>query len=211
MANYPDWVMKHKKKGTYVNKVGETYYLYAAHSEREKGTGKVRRVSDGYLGRITEKDGFIPAKEKVSQGPLSYEIGLSYAIIHATADIQKGLRRSYRKYGDIIFSCAILSFIHGEYSEELFKQSYLHILHPEPPYPASFSKPQIVGIERGLRMLEESLPRMLGDDLPRISAHFPNIRLLEINRKYYLSPLSETASLLSEKHGIDWRNPLWQR
>ena len=62
-ADYPDWVMKYKKKGTYINKVGDKYYLYAAHSERVKGTDKVRRVSDGYLGRITEKDGLIPSHD----------------------------------------------------------------------------------------------------------------------------------------------------
>ena len=38
-ADYPDWVMKYKEKGTYINKVGDKYYLYAAHSERVKGTG----------------------------------------------------------------------------------------------------------------------------------------------------------------------------
>ena len=51
MADYPDWVLKHKKPGTYINVVKGKYYLYAAHSERIKGTDKVRRVSDGYLGR----------------------------------------------------------------------------------------------------------------------------------------------------------------
>ena len=58
-ADYPDWVMKYKKKGTYINRVGDKFYLYAAHSERIKGTDKVRRVSDGYIGRITEKEGLI--------------------------------------------------------------------------------------------------------------------------------------------------------
>lgn len=77
---YPDWVLKHKKKGTYINKVGNNYYLYAAHSEHIPGTAnKARRVCDGYLGRITEKDGFIPKKKKES--PLSLEYGLSCAIV----------------------------------------------------------------------------------------------------------------------------------
>ena len=44
MADYPDWVMKHKEKGTYVNFVNGKYYLYKAHSERVPGTKKVRRV-----------------------------------------------------------------------------------------------------------------------------------------------------------------------
>ena len=72
-AEYPEWVMKHKKKGTYINRVGDKYYLYAAHSERIKGTGKVRRVSDGYLGRITEQDGLIPARNsEVPEGTPSF-------------------------------------------------------------------------------------------------------------------------------------------
>ena len=54
MADYPEWVLKHKKKGTYVNFQNGKYYLYAAHSERVPGTNKVKRVSDGYLGRISE-------------------------------------------------------------------------------------------------------------------------------------------------------------
>lgn len=64
VADYPNWVLIHKKKGTYVNKVGDKYYLYAAHSERVKDSGKIRWNCDGYLGRITVKDGLIPAKNK---------------------------------------------------------------------------------------------------------------------------------------------------
>ena len=36
MADYPDWVLAHKKKGTYVNRVGDRYYLYAAHRSEER-------------------------------------------------------------------------------------------------------------------------------------------------------------------------------
>jgi len=56
---YPEWVLKHKTKGTYINCINGRYYLYGAHSERIPGTKKVKRIFDGYLGRITEEDGFI--------------------------------------------------------------------------------------------------------------------------------------------------------
>ena len=36
MADYPDWVLKLKVKGTYVNCVKGKYYLYAAHSEESR-------------------------------------------------------------------------------------------------------------------------------------------------------------------------------
>ena len=40
-GNYPDWVLKYKEKGTFVNKTTSkdgtvSYYLYRGHSEREK-------------------------------------------------------------------------------------------------------------------------------------------------------------------------------
>ena len=79
---YPDWVLKHKIKGTYINRVDDKYYLYATHSERILGTKKVKRVSDGYLGRITEKDGLIPSKDKVSSDILVYEYGRSWGVRH---------------------------------------------------------------------------------------------------------------------------------
>lgn len=49
MADYPYRVLKHKVKGTYVNCVKGKYYLYAAHSERIKGTDKVKRICMGTL------------------------------------------------------------------------------------------------------------------------------------------------------------------
>lgn len=63
---YPPWVMKYKKKGMYVNKVNETTYrLYRGHSERVKGTNKVKRIVDEYIGTITESEGLKISQPKV--------------------------------------------------------------------------------------------------------------------------------------------------
>ena len=210
-GNYPDWVLAHKKKGTYVNKVGDKYYLYAAHSERIKGTNKVKRVCDGYLGRITEKDGFIPAKSKLKHDPEVFEIGLSYTIVSLSEPIHLGLCHSFPKYGDAVYVCSILSYIYDEYSLELFRHSYLSILFPNLTFPGHYTKAQLTGIERGRRMLEDQLGKVFGNDISRIRPLFSDIRLLWINNKYYLPKLSEAAVLLSEKYSIDWRNPLWQK
>lgn len=32
-SNYPDWVMKYKSKGVYVNKVGDKYWYYVKISD----------------------------------------------------------------------------------------------------------------------------------------------------------------------------------
>lgn len=210
-ANYPDWVMAHKKKGTYINKVGDRYYLYAAHSERIKGTDKVRRVSDGYIGRITKEEGLILADKKLKKEPLVFEVGLSYTILSSSSLILQGLRRSFPKYGDVVFSCSVMSYIYGEYSRELFEHSYLHIAFPDISFPDSFTKAQLTGIERGVRMLEEHLARLFGDDIARIRSLFPDVRLLKVNDRYYLSKIPETVALLSDKYDIGWRNSLWQK
>ncbi len=210
-ANYPDWVMAHKKKGTYINKVGDKYYLYAAHSEYVKDTGRVKRVCDGYLGRITKEEGFIPANRKLKNDPEVFEIGLSLTILSSSPLIHQGLRRSFPKYGDVIYSCAVLSYIYGEYSEELFKHSYLFLAFPDLSFPERFTKAQVTGIECGTRMLEECMAKRFGEELTRIRSLFPDVRLLKINDSYYLSGISEPAALLSKKYKIEWRNPLWQK
>jgi len=100
MANYPDWVLAHKKKGTYINKVGDRYYLYAAHSERVPGTKKVRRVCDGYLGRITQDQGLIPPRDRPGTVFCSVEYGLSSLILSLCGNIHSGFRRTFVVNGE---------------------------------------------------------------------------------------------------------------
>ena len=199
-AIYPDWVLAHKEKGTYINK---------AHSERIKGTNKVRRVCDGYLGRITEKDGLIPAGTHSKVSVTVFEVGLSFAILSTSGILLSGIKKSFPRHGEIIFACAVLLVIYGCYSEELYEGSYLK-LHFNSPYPSSFTKSQIVGIERGERMLNEKLPKVFGEDYETIRLRFPDIRLIKIKNKYILSPLSGTVQSLSEKYNVKWEDPIWQ-
>ena len=49
---YPEWVQKHKTKGTSVRRVGNNYYLYKHSSKRVPGK-KNPVPSDTYIGRIT--------------------------------------------------------------------------------------------------------------------------------------------------------------
>lgn len=177
MADYPDWVMKYKKKGTYINKVGDKYYLYAAHSERIKGTNKIRRVSDGYLGRITEKDGLIPPRDKVLPPVLIYEFGLSFAILSCTSHILSGLHKTFPKYGDLVYVCSVLSYIYGMYEKELFEHSYLHFHFDSVLFPKKFTPSQLSGIERGCHMITDTLSKCWGKDLPLMKASLSNICL----------------------------------
>lgn len=89
--------------------------------------------------------------------------------------------------------------------------SYLHIRFPDIEYPDAFSRSQLIGIECGVRMLEDSMSKQLGNDMGEVRAYFSDIWLLKINGEYYLTPLTVKASELSDKHGINWRNELWHK
>jgi len=211
LADYPSWVNKYKEKGTYINRVGNKYYLYAAHSERIKGTNKVRRISDGYLGRITEKDGLIPPKDKITTPIKSYEFGLSFAIISCTSNVHTGLRRTFAKYGDLIYSCSILTFIYGFHDRELFENSYVNLHFNTVVYPEIFTAPQVAGIERGWRMVSDTTSRYFGEDLPLMKAYLSNVHILDINKKLYISEVSANIQAFLEKHMIDWSGAPWQK
>ena len=50
--NYPDYVKEYRPKGTVVKKVGETYYVYYATSQRKPGKNYPVQVIKGLAGRI---------------------------------------------------------------------------------------------------------------------------------------------------------------
>ena len=58
---HPDWVLKHKRKGTQINCVNGHYYLYEVSSVWNKKKGRAQKITKAYLGSITE-DGLIPPK-----------------------------------------------------------------------------------------------------------------------------------------------------
>lgn len=211
LADYPDWVLAHKTKGTYVNKVGDKYYLYAAHSERVPGTKKVKRICDGYLGRITPEQGLIPPKDKVSKPILSYEYGFSSLVLLVCHNIHKGLRRSFVVHGDFIMTASILVYLYGFYSEELFRHSWLCLRFPELSFPEPLTRQQEQGISRGTLMITDTMDRKFGDSLASVRASFSLVTLLLVNNKLYCSQLPGSVNTFTAQYSFDWSPDLWQR
>ena len=81
---YPEWVQKHRTKGTSVRKVGNNYYLYKHSSKRIPGK-KNPVPSDTYIGRITP-EGIVKSNvKKVSADDneiIVKEYGFSLALQH---------------------------------------------------------------------------------------------------------------------------------
>ena len=204
MSNYPDWVLKYKEKGTFINFSNGKYYLYAVHSERVAGTEKVRRVYDEYLGRITENDGLIPPKDKVSGEVFVFEYGLSATIISLCKDIYSGFRRSFKNRADFVMVSSILSVIYGGYNEEIFKLSYLSIKFPDVDFNKNPTSNQLTAIERGIRMINNTLSEKFKYDKHDVMLHFQNVYKVKINNKFYISNNSNIAENLMKKYNIKW-------
>jgi hypothetical protein len=202
MADYPEWVMKHKKKGTYVNRVGDKYYLYAAHSERVKGTKKVLRISDGYLGRITEKDGFIPAKRKLSSEVLVYEYGLSWVITSLCKRVHSGLRREFKGNADYVMAAGVLLFMYGEVRQEFYETSYLSLFFSGLDMGKEPTDRQRTGVERTQRMVADTLKKHFEGDCTEALALLPLVRMVCMAGDSRVAAMAPAVVAFCEKHGI---------
>ena len=80
MSRYPDWVNKHKVKGTAVKKVGNSYYLYQVTSKRVPGK-KYPQPIQKFIGTITHEGVIKSSVRKISTEKVKvYEYGLSYTL-----------------------------------------------------------------------------------------------------------------------------------
>lgn len=187
MADYPDWVLKHKKKGTYINYTNGRYYLYAAHSERVPGTKKVKRISDGYIGRITESEGLIPARDKIS-GPVEvFDFGLPVTILSLCANIHNGFRRSFKNNADYIMVASILLVLYGSYDVDCLKRTWLCLHFPDVNMNKRPTETQETAIIRGANMINDTLTTTFGDNLSRARFELEHIFKVRVNGKLYLS------------------------
>lgn len=202
MANYPDWVMAHKKKGTYINFINGKYYLYAAHSERVPGTKKVRRVSDGYIGRITQEDGLIPARDKVTGEVCVYEYGLCMTILDTCNTVATSFRREFRGAADFVLVSSILWETSGKCDNETFKGSYLSVKYPAVNIDKVPTDKQKTGIERGRRMITDMMSRRFSKDLPEARERLSKIYMVKVNGQFYRSSVPDETTEWLKMHEI---------
>jgi hypothetical protein len=204
MPDYPDWVLKHKKKGTYINCVKGKYYLYAAHSERVPGTRIVKRVSDGYLGRITEQDGFIPSKDKISSDILVYEYGLSVAVMQLCRNIHSGFKSTSPKNSDLIFVSSILNVISSSYASSVFSKSYLSVLFPSLDMNKKATGGVLINISRGTAMINDYIDNIMGEERTSVFYVLSGLYKIKLNDKWYLSKENDDILSIRKKYKLKW-------
>lgn len=199
-ANYPDWVMKYKSKGVYVNKVGNTYYLYRAHCVYDKTTKKNKRVSDGYIGRVTEEDGFIPVKDKVQGDIYVYEYGLYFFLSALLKDVYKSLKANKKK--DTVMALAIMKYL--DYYE-YFTTSLFNI-YKNVNIELFNDKDVNKEAERISNMLSHFIStRVKDNDWQYLLNALPSIHLVQVNEKYYISSYSNELKQALNKYNMEMK------
>jgi len=127
---YPDWVLKHKQKGTNISCIGGRYYLYAVGSKWNKEKGRAQKITKEYLGRITEEGLISPKKRAVKEAPVVTvkEYGASNVLTELGEDILKRLREVFGAEAERIFTIAALRVLNRcpfKRIEHFYNHSYL--------------------------------------------------------------------------------------
>jgi hypothetical protein len=202
---YPEWVLKHKKKGTYVNCVKGRYYLYAAHSERIPGTKKVNRIFDGYLGQITEEDGFIPTKDKVSTDILVYEFGFSCFMLEFCKDELADFRLIVGNNANLIVVACLLALLYGKVDNQTFSRSYLSVVFPDVDFTRQPDQEVSTQVAKGIHQIRGCLDKLSLKDRAVVFDELPYVYKIRLNDRWYPSKLNDTVSSIVEKFSLKWR------
>jgi hypothetical protein len=195
--------MAHKTKGTYVNCVNGKYYLYAAHSQRVPGTSKVRRVTDGYIGRITQEGGLIPKRDNVSGDVRVYEYGLCMTMLGLCGDIAKGFRREFRGASDRILVSGLLSAAYGSSDQETYGWSFLSVKFPGIEIGKEPTIKQGVAIERCGRMAADVMARRFGEGAGAAAAKLSMVCVAKVNGRMRPAKMGEGLAAWLSSNGID--------
>lgn len=111
MKKYPNWVRKHKRKGTAIHKIGKNFYLYEITSKWDKDLKRAKKITKGYLGIITP-DGLKEPAYKRNSPTTFKEYGASYLLMNQNKDILSGLKECFPYWWKEIFVLSALRFMH---------------------------------------------------------------------------------------------------
>lgn len=196
-AKYPDWVMKYKEKGMYVNKSGDNYRLYKAHCEYRNG--KYVRVVDEYMGTITESDGLIPSKGNVLHKVICYDYGLYYFLFLLFDNIYQGQIKLHKRYADTIMFYAIKNIYN--ISDAKVKYTALVLLYPKANNKHLKTNKITDEIDRVVTMMKTYLSKVNLND--NILSSLSTLTLVSINKRYYLSEYDPSVDTFYKNNNFE--------
>lgn len=149
---YPEWVLAHRKPGTELRFINNTYYLYQVSSFYDPTKKKGRKKTGALLGKITMKDGFVPSeknklKEKaqllMDTSKISIrEVGFTKFLNTYAKNIENKLQLFFPKQAKVILYLAYCRLVHNSPINRmnlLIHKSMLSIEDKQSYYPKKIS------------------------------------------------------------------------
>lgn len=110
---YPDWVLRHKEKGTEIRMVGNSYYLYRYRNIWDKKKKRPKKITEKFLGKITEAGLVRPRHERMMESMKSIsvkEFGATQFMIQEAQDITQNLKDTFPESWKELFAFSMFRF-----------------------------------------------------------------------------------------------------
>jgi hypothetical protein len=126
---YPDWVLKYKEPGWYVQiKDQDTYRIYRGHSERRPGKPYPVLVTDEYIGTITREAGLVRTPVNLKGAVRVKRYGGFCLLLSLCRPLADGL---HHRHGDhSLFLDACMRVLYGHSSALLYESDWMSEQHP---------------------------------------------------------------------------------
>lgn len=113
---YPEWVLKHKEKGTEIRKIGKSFYIYKVTSVWDREKKRARKITEKFLGTITTEGLIKPQRERLMESLHNIsvkEFGAAGFLLEISSDILKRLKEIYPVEWKEIFVFSALRLLHN--------------------------------------------------------------------------------------------------
>lgn len=115
MATYPDWVKKYKEKGTEVRYLGGKYRLYKISSKWDAEKKRARKITEKYLGTITESGLIGPNsrdEETIIRELNIKDYGAYELVRQLNEDVVEGLKKRFAQDWEVIWAATMFRLVH---------------------------------------------------------------------------------------------------
>jgi len=136
---HPEWALAHKRKGTELRLLNGKYYLYQVTSKWNSEKKRSVKITEKFLGRITESEGFVESeKARLRRQQVQIErvqvkeYGIASAIEHLFTDTVSALKKFYPDswqrlvalaYGRLVYQSPLKN-ISFHYSHSYLSEQY---------------------------------------------------------------------------------------
>lgn len=197
---YPDWVLKHKEPGMYVQKKDEdTYRIYRGHSERRPGKAYPVLVTDEYIGTITREAGLVRTPVNIKGAVLVKRYGgfcLLLSLCQQLAD------RLSQKYGDqSLFLDACMRVLYGHSSVLFYESDWMSEHHPGLIFPVGAElESESIRIATGMA---STLEKRFGMETQHVLYTAGCLYRVWINNRW-VSSSTAPAAAITQRYGLTW-------